>query len=524
MLLLKGAGGEGKSTVLRQVICDLVGGDSAWNVLWHNDAERPIPLDWLKTAGAETWLFASDDADISASNFFEIVKSLRQSGLTNFQFLLSCRDTDWIGAQADQLPWRAHVTLDERELSGLSSADAKGIVTAWSSFGRRGMGRLEGRSIEEAATHLCDVATNESRNKGEGAFFGAMLRTRMGEDLKSHVKDLLLRLDERNATGSAKNLMEAFAFVAAPHAENILNLTKLVLAETLGCPPGEIKRRVTGPLGEEAAATNNGQYILTRHRAIAEAAVSVLSDAFHVDFDEVFLTLVQGAIRANKNGQYVPDLGRWRYLSTHFFDRGNRERGIRLAQALVDLDPNNSHYAVNLAVLLRKGEDPEQAERVLSRAAETSIAHRALWYEWATIHGNLGNYSLNIWLAGVAIADIESTSPPHARDVVQTLSGMALAFNKSSKASGQQILMEASGAAAQLGLLFESENHLLNLNLKEAKDADVPQFANGDAFTKLKLGIVTAWNQRERELPACVPNAPDLEFTGLARLLKLGTE
>ena len=84
--------------------------------------------------------------------------------------------------------------------------------------------------------------------------------------------------------------------------------------------------------------------------------------------------------------------------------------------------------------------------------------------------------------------------------------------------------MEASGAAAQLGLLFESENHLLNLNLKEAKDADVPQFANGDAFTKLKLGIVTAWNQRERELPACVPNAPDLEFTGLARLLKLGTE
>lgn len=275
--LLLGAGGEGKSTALRQVICDLINSKLSWNILWHNNPDTLLPLEVFTELpeSSGTWLIATDDADLIVKDIFEAVKFLHESGRRNVHFLLSCRDTDWKGASGEQFPWQQYTNFVTKHLRGLSSEDASLVIKAWSRYGKQGMGRLEKLNIQEAISQLVREAKSEAYAE-EGAFLGAMLRARLGEDIKAHVTALLLRLNERPAPGGT--LMQAFAYIAALHAENYLILSKDVLAEALGCKLRDVKRQIVGPLGEEAAATRIGQFILTRHRAIAETAVTVLSD------------------------------------------------------------------------------------------------------------------------------------------------------------------------------------------------------------------------------------------------------
>src|SRR5205085_6583082 len=140
------------------------------------------------------------------------------------------RDTDWKGAKGDQLPWGQFVNYSVERLRGLSLEDARSIVESWCEYGNEAMGKLQGMAPEEAAQRLVEESKSETYTE-EGAFLGAMLRARFGKGMKEHVKSLLLRLNERTAINTT--LMDAFAYIAALHAENILILSKEVLAETM---------------------------------------------------------------------------------------------------------------------------------------------------------------------------------------------------------------------------------------------------------------------------------------------------
>ncbi len=522
VILLLGAGGEGKSTAVRQVICDLVESDSDWNVVWRNNPDASLSIEALLAlpSSSKKWLIASDDADLIASELFASVKALHELNRTDIHFLMTCRDTDWRGAKGDQLPWPQFTTLSEKRLRGLTLDDAKLIVHAWNDFGARGMGKLSSLTLDEAAARLTEEARLENYSD-EGAFLGAMLRTRFGEEIKAHVTELLLRLDER--PGPKGSLMNAFAYIAAAHAENVMVLTKQILAEALDCKLRDIKRLVVGPLGEEAAAVVDGQYLLTRHRSIADTAVEVLSKKFYLDFDEVFVDLLRAARKVFESGTYVPNLNKWDYLSSQFFDKGNRMLGIRLARTLLDSAPKNSFFRTQLARLMREAGDPEQSHQLFLDSPEEARNHRYVFQEWAVVQGEIGHYHLNAWLVGTGLSD--NVSEPLRRDhALVGLSALSFAFAKLYELYEDRLFIETFSAAAQLLLLVpegpkKMSQFVIENNRQIRRNAGIADVDSATALKLLNEGVVAAWERREIELPPWVINGSDLSFERLATLL-----
>lgn len=405
--LLLGAGGEGKSTVIQQVIYELLRSEDEWNILWHEDLETPLEKSFLsglpKSSGS--WLIVSDEADAIVENIFQSVNFLHRQGRNYVHFLACCRDTDWLAAGGNKLPWREYINFVEKRLRGLSFEDALLIVESWGKCGQEGLGQLNDLSEEEAARRLSEAARSEENIESEGAFLGAMLRLRLGGTLKSRVKAFLYRLQNRKSPDGT-TLLDAFAFIAIPHSYNILCLSKSLLAEVLNCKLSKIKQYYLGPLGDEAAAVSAGQFILTRHRAIAEATLEVLEESFYIDTDEILIQLVETACYTSRNKRvFIPELKKWRYLSSFFFNRGNEELGIRLAQAALKAD-QSKFFLVHLARLLRGAGQAELSLELFENFhSTTSDEGRAFCTEWAMAAAVEERYCTSIYLMAVAISD-----------------------------------------------------------------------------------------------------------------------
>lgn len=523
LTLLLGAGGEGKSTALLQTVCSLAKDIQNWNVIWHNDTDSHLPVELLLhlPRSKKTWLIVSDDGDLIAKSVFDLAKAIRISGRKDFQFLLCCRDTDWIGANADQLPWKQYTSFIEKRLRGLSLEDAELIVSAWGHYGKQGLGKLDGVSIKDAAKKLVEQAKSE-KYQDEGAFLGAMLRTRFGEDFKAHIKDLLSRLNNRDGLGGS--LLNAFAYIAVMHADNNLFLSKEVLAEVLGGKPGDIKRQITEPLGQEAAVMAQGYHILTRHRAIAEVARDILSSAFYFDFDEIYIDLTRAAIRIDKRGEYVQSLKQWRYLSTDFFNRGNIPLGIKLAHAATVEDPSDPFFIVHLASLLRKAREYEKSVDVFrAHPNKPNRNVRPYLYEWATSEGKFGNVALAAWLTAMSIADKPTVGPPDNQRAMISLEGLAINLRDLFKQYKHPDFLKARNAVTQIGLMLNLDSQAqkyFQRHLEESREAGIGNVDVATAITLIQSGLRMAWERREADLPEWVKYESDLTFRGLIQLLK----
>ena len=431
---------------------------------------------------------------------------------------MSARETDWIAAKGRQLPWNKYVKLTERRVRGLEHDDAVAIVKAWNVLGDKGLGKLAGLELEAAVAKLLAEAASEVHPM-EGAFLGAMLRVRFGEDLKARVHDLLYRLNERAAPGGT--LQKAFAYIVALHAENILILTKPVLARALRCDLGDLVKRVIGPLGGEAAITPSGQYILARHRSIAEAAREILRESFHEDFDEIYLDLVRAAQELRVQGEYVPHLDSYADLSSHFYGQDQEELGIRLAKAQVEANPWNTFLLVRLSALYRDAGQPDLSVKVFREAPREMKRNRSLYSEWGTAEGVAGNQALSAWLCGVSLADGTEKSLPDHRQAIVSFGTLADAFEQLVFKYHDQVFLQSQGCCGQLGLKLELDDY----NFKKHQDryrlkGGLP--VDDDlAFEMVIQGILKAWTLKEADLPDYVPEPKTLKFTGLKYLLGL---
>lgn len=296
--LLCGAGGEGKTTAAMQIAAALA--DQGWRVLWRRSDVKGLPqgfVDHLADA-LGPWLIVTDDADLIVRDLYDSVRR----GLPHVHFLLAARDTDWSACMDEAHLWIRLPGYRTELLNGLNEADAQQIVNAWARYGSEGLGDLAEIHSDQAAKRLIQAAQDQdARYKHDGAFLGAMLKVRKGTELREHVASLLERLGTRTIAhqreGDPKSLRDAMAYIAAMHAENLLFLSKPVLAKVLGCKPGKLKADVLGPLGEEAAAGSCGKFILTRHRAIAEAAMELLQRRFHYDAEELYVEMTRAALQ-----------------------------------------------------------------------------------------------------------------------------------------------------------------------------------------------------------------------------------
>lgn len=522
--LLLGAGGEGKSTVLRQALCEILDSGLDVRVLWHNNPDSPLLRGALLNLPKTTkgWLVCSDDADLIAKDIFDEVKLLHEAGRDDIKFMLTCRDTDWRGAEGDQMPWGQYATLIIKRLSGLSPEDAALIIKTWNKYGARGMGRLEKLSPEEATVQLLRESKSEKYVE-EGAFLGAMLRSRIGEDIKAHVTALLVRLNQRSAPNGT--LMNAFAYIAALHAENYLILTKEVLAGALGCKLRNVKKEVIAPLGEEAAASTSGQYVLTRHRAIAETAVEVLSDKFYLDFDEIYVDLIKSANTVYLSRKYVPKLGDWNYLAAHFFKKGNPSLGIRIAEMISELFPSNPYLLTQWAQLLRLAGEAEQAIHLFQESHKSTRNDRGLYIEWSTSERTLENFGVAGWLAGIALADGVSMKRLDFEKADLALTSLAITFWELFDKSQLRIFITACHAATQLGSMLpggskQTQGFYETYKMKTAEEG-VHDVEPTIALKNLETGIIKARDHQETELPNWIRDVNALTFQGLAQLLGL---
>lgn len=218
LTVIRGAGGEGKSTALWQVAADVVG-KKGWSVL-----VRPEPTIWRADRvgaleKATAWLIVLDDAEDSVEVLYTagpLLKSRRQG----VHFLVAARDTDWSAAGGDAKNWNtAFATFEQYALGALSEPEADAVVGAWEALGPKCLGDLN-KLPDRAARVRQFLELMRHEDGADGSFFGGLLAARLADaELRKRLSVLLERLKSPNcAVGTRdKTLFHALVYVAACH-------------------------------------------------------------------------------------------------------------------------------------------------------------------------------------------------------------------------------------------------------------------------------------------------------------------
>lgn len=519
-ILLTGAGGEGKSTVLMQTICDTALQVPQVRVLWRTapDAAWTQLIDLPAFDGK--WIIASDNADLGAKSLAEVVQNLKRQDLV---LLMTARDTDWRALKLSESFWNRNLNFVEKHLAGLTETDAARIIAAWAGLPKNGLGRLNGLPVEAAQKRLLEMTQPNREYIEQGAFLGAMLSARYGEGLKSRVSNLLSRLEQRPAPGRHGTLMHAFAYIAVLHAENILILTQDVLAEALNCTRAELMQEVIFPLGEEAAISRKmGSRVLTRHREIARVAVDVLFDEHGISMEELYVDLLEAAMRVR------PDDDHWTRLP-NLMQSVDIDIAIQLAEILCEIEPANEVYLVTLVKLLRNNDQSGLAVKKILRSAQKVKRDRAFYMEWATCEGNLRHTTLDAWLTAVCLADDPMLGFPTRDDVMMGLAGLSACFqhlmdNYPTHSQFTRACIASTWLAVQLrpreDALDTTGTRLRRLLADLKTGSNIP--ANKEtALEWMKAGIIQAWELSKNELPAWVRRPDTFSFHDLQAYLGL---
>jgi hypothetical protein len=523
LVLLIGAGGEGKSTAFLQTIVNIHNVTDV-KILWRYDPEQPLPIEFIKKINnsEEKWIIVSDEGDSLVNDTKNALQYLRNKG--NLQIFLACRDTDWIEKRGNDTSWAQICNFVSRQMKGLNYTDAQSIVKSWTQYGERGLGKLANVSEVEAIELLLKAAQEESSDSC-GSFLGAMLRVRVGDALKDHVAELMSRLDivKIPSSSAGRTLLDALMYISVPHSFNMQFLSKSILAECFDIEEFKLRKEILKPLGEEAAAEAAGDFILTRHRAIAEATLQVGEQRFGFDAEEILCDLVSASIRANDRGASVPHLTEWRFLSTKFNEAGNASFAVRLAKAALKDDPKNSFLLVKLAQLYRETGQPEQTLNVFRSAHLAVVPNRGYFTEWAANESSVGNSAISAWLNAVSISDNIGAGFPKLRDIGFGLVGCCLSFIRLYEDFGRPVFAFGAIAADLISrsLNLDYKSYELLATQEELLTAYKERFkpAARDLMKCIYNAIKACYEQREVYENLSLPIPDDLNFQALESLV-----
>jgi hypothetical protein len=417
---VSGPAGEGKSTLARQVAAHFARSGPSWRVLWREPGAWGDPDPTSLEAGAWHWLLVVDDADTAARTCFEMSRRIHELGRCDVQIVLVARDADWRAARGQALPWTQYATWETHRVRGLSDADALMVVDAWAGAGSYGLGQLATEPDPQARANALLEAARDEGGGPDGSFIGAMLRVRIGEGLRDHVRTLMTRLRDRTINKSRGDLLEAFLYVACLHARNVLTLPPSALGDALDVDPSDLYRDVIWHLGEEAAVVQAGAYVVVRHRAIAETAMS-LAPELGEDVGRLYYTIIRAALRMRQRGEYVVDLPAIVYVATRLTD--TPAVAVQAARAPVDQEPDRMSFRTTLCKTLRQAGRAADA-MVLARESyelrdDMSDGRKKLrihLYEWGVCAGVSGMPALNALLALISLSDLENTDPIGTQD------------------------------------------------------------------------------------------------------------
>ncbi len=517
-VLITGAGGEGKTTVLLQAVRELTQ-RHGWQALVLRQAERDMDFPEnriLNLAKEGNWIICADNCFTISNKLFGLLKKLAKKREKHVHLLMCARDIDWHNSDSGKMPWRNYASYRVFRMRGITENDAEKIVRSWGNLGEEGLGRLNNLSLEDAKKELCESATNEiSKNEPEeGALLGAMLTVRHGEELQEHIYNMLLRLQEI-PLGSSHNLLDAFACIVAMHSEKLYYLSKIVMAQRFNVELKNVKKNILTPLGDEAASAVSGDLIYTRHILIAKAARKLLDKEFGYEMDEIFVELAVAAAQAKEKGEFVESYARWAYLSDYFINK-NQSLAIRLDQNILNVNPYDPFIIVHLSRLYRDVKDYDMALK-LFREVDYIEEDRPFFCEWALVEANADNKAASVCLSAIALSDHITKKIIDVKNAYINLFSIANTFYELYKQYKNNDYLCASLAAVRIGERIDKDNDMFNKYIKNP----IPQFEKkildeDIRFDKcLQKGIITAAEYREVDFKPWVPDICSLEFKRL---------
>lgn len=557
--LLLGPGGEGKSTILRQVAANLALNHRELRVIWR-DADKPARLakDWLKTLreSEEYFVIVCDNAAQIVEDIWQTVRALSDSP-ANIQFLLASSSLEWEWEKAYSKEWLRTLgqgNYREEPIRALTEKDAALIVKAWAEAGPQGLGTFIKEDEGARAGKLYRLAEAEERkNPQEGSFLGAMLEARKSATLEGresstfdeYVGNILGRLDSRPAPGN-RTLRDVFAYIVALHADGKYILTKPILRYLLKCSPTELEHEVIEPLVEEADVSV-GLLVLARHRAIARAARRLLAATpYRVNFEyDILPKLVRAPIeKYHADKQHPPEdqkikkeeLTEWNKLPDFYAEQenpidfyGSKENqtnlALRLAEALADAEPDDPMPLNTWAHIYRKNNKLQEAANVFRRRyhrLSPGKLSKGFFTEWAAAESRVKNHCCDAWLCGIALSDKLTDKHPGDSAPMILLSSLTSAFealygkasnprDKLNDPSNAQTFLKACVAAGHLGddrraqvdlrpgyNKRQSERHLLKAQALGV-EKKIPATSPTEAIDWIINGIVLAWEWRHTD-------------------------
>jgi hypothetical protein len=379
-------------------------------------------------------------------------------------------------------------------------------------MGSEGLGSLAGVPLESAALQLAQAARSEAEAGHEGSLFGALLQVRRGPHLREHVETLLLKLGQYRQ--GPFDLREAFAFIAAMHAQDLLILTKEILAKALSISPVDLRRKVLTPLGDEAAIATTGRHVFTRHRAIALAALELLTDRFSVDLDNLYERLEAAALFEGLGGTFVPSFDKWRYLGGHFFSQGDPVLGIKLGRMALAAEPGNPYLVNKLSKMYRDSGDPDAAIGIFRN---TTPVHprRSYFLEWGVAEMAVGNLGVAARLVGFSLSDKAEYQPPDLDQALMSLKCLGSIFARLSESYGAAEFSTARGAAEELVTRASQVQESTGGRTGSPSTAQT-----GPLIEQLRSGLQLAHAQSERApISEIVEDGDRMTFEHLRRLL-----
>jgi Calcineurin-like phosphoesterase len=457
VVLLAGAGGEGKSTALLHAAAALIEDtQQAWTCLHRQAANAKLPEDAfakLPIKPDHAWVVVIDDADNIGPSILAALKKV--AARTDVHLLLAARDAEWQLKRLVPGMWQPFADFHTEPLAGLDEKDAARIVAGWVAWGGDAMGKLKGRSEVDAVTALLGHARDFATRKEDGELLGALLVTRYGEDMRAHVRTLVNGLG-RSSVIKKYSLRDIYAMVAAMHAENQLYLSRSVLAFALDCEIDELERKALLPLRREAMLDSGDTFVLTRHRRIAEAACAVMRED-EDGIDRWFPFLARAAQRAFvADAFFVSNLQDWNTeLANHFVEKGERWWPVArsVAKAAYEAAPTDAFLLTAYSSVLRRTGRAPEAMVELKATAERFRNRRDVLHEWSTVAGMIGDHGLSAWLEGRTLADGGELTEKNS---AVALAGLGVASRELFAALQEKVFALAQAACGQLGLRLEN--------------------------------------------------------------------
>ncbi len=483
MHLIRAAGGEGKSTLLLQVVTD-VSRTGDWSVLWRTSANEVVSPEQIAALDpARRWLIVADDADGIVAGLAATAEHVSRIGRNGVHFLLGARDADWKAAQGPKKSWSEWLDYyPDILLRGITPEDAKAVLTAWESAGPDGLRQLatiddssaRAKAFESAVKDAVGRQDEQARRHRlqEGSFFGGLLAVRFGQNgLQAHVRTFLQRLEHMHIEHGNRNLFDALLYVAACHGTGIPGIDERVLADLVGVPREWVQRYVVRPLGEEAAAVHSAGHAMTRHSQVAAAILVEADDTFGRDLAEIWAQLVRQTVQTGRgirmdrfwfSGVLHGGPRLQKALPLQIPEDRRKAIAIAAARASVDAEPDRLTRLVDLGKTYRNAQEHETARQVFRAnlaTASSKVDHneviRGYWYEWSVCEGEGSSKTeralADVWLAGISLSD--HLNPVSITDEQSKLScaGLGVPLGKLAQSAFDCPFGKARRAVAYLG-------------------------------------------------------------------------